>query len=205
MFIKIWQYSQENTLLESLFDKIGGLKAYFFYWKRDTNTGIFLWILRIIENSFFIEHLLLIILFRNFYVMIEFFGRLWVQNWYFSYFLCHYFIFFHNSSVRIGTPWLFCICIYTKMFSKYNFRTHYNVGIRNRNNIRIIATSPGNLLWKTWIWAFWILCFAIIFLYKLFCKDMVKNNPTEKQIDAEIQATLKHGPAWKLKVYRYKL
>ena len=34
--------------------------------------------------------------------------------------------------------------------------------------------------------------------------DMVKNNPTEKQIDAEMQATFKHGPALKLKVYRYK-
>ena len=37
---------------------------------------------------------------------------------------------------------------------------------------------------------------------------MAKNNPTEKQIDAETQATLKHRPAWKLteecKVYRYK-
>ena len=27
---------------------------------------------------------------------------------------------------------------------------------------------------------------------------MVKNNPTEKQIDLEIQAALKHRPAWKL-------
>ena len=36
-------------------------------------------------------------------------------------------------------------------------------------------------------------------------QDMIKNNPAEKQIDAEMQATLKHGPAWKLKVYRYKL
>ena len=27
---------------------------------------------------------------------------------------------------------------------------------------------------------------------------MAKNNPTEKQIDAEIQATLKHVRAWKL-------
>ena len=38
---------------------------------------------------------------------------------------------------------------------------------------------------------------------------MAKNNPTEKQIDVEIQATLKHRPAWKLteecKVYRYKI
>ena len=38
---------------------------------------------------------------------------------------------------------------------------------------------------------------------------MAKNNPTEKQIDVEIQATLKHRLAWKLteecKVYRYKI
>ena len=85
----------------------------------------------IIEGSFFTEHLLLIVLFRDFYVMIEFFGRLWVQNWNFSYFLCHCFVFSHNSSVRIENPCLFCTCIYTKIFSKYNFRTHYNVGIRN--------------------------------------------------------------------------
>ena len=38
---------------------------------------------------------------------------------------------------------------------------------------------------------------------------MAKNYPIEKQIDIEIQVTLKHVPAWKLreecKVYRYKL
>ena len=38
---------------------------------------------------------------------------------------------------------------------------------------------------------------------------MAKNNPTEKQIDVEILATLKHGPAWKLtgecKADRYKM
>ena len=38
---------------------------------------------------------------------------------------------------------------------------------------------------------------------------MTKNNPTEKQIDVEVQATLKHRPAWKLiaecKVYCYKI
>ena len=33
------------------------------------------------------------------------------------------------------------------------------------------------------------------FSLELSCKDTVKNNPTEKQIDAEIQATLKHEPA----------
>ena len=97
-----------------------------FYWKRSpcTNTGIFLWILRNYWEKF-------IILLWNFYVMIEFFRRLWVQNWYFSYFLCHCFVFFHNSSARIGSPWWFCTCIYTKSFSKYNFRMHYNLAIRN--------------------------------------------------------------------------
>ena len=37
---------------------------------------------------------------------------------------------------------------------------------------------------------------------------MAKNNPAEKQIDVEIQLTLKHRSAWKLteecKVYCYK-
>ena len=38
---------------------------------------------------------------------------------------------------------------------------------------------------------------------------MAKNNPTKKQIDVEIQVTLKHSRAWKLteecKIYRYKI
>ena len=46
--------------------------------------------------------------FQKFYVMIEFLGCLRVQNWYFSYFLCHCFV-FHNSIVRIGSPLLFHI------------------------------------------------------------------------------------------------
>ena len=50
---------------------------------------------------------------------------------YFSYFLCHCLVFFHNSCVRVGSPWLFCNCIYTKTFSKHNFRMHYSIRIRN--------------------------------------------------------------------------
>ena len=48
-----------------------------------------------------------------------------------------------------------------------------------------------------------MLCYY--FSLEAVLQGMVKNNPTKKQIDAEMQATLKHGPAWKLKVYRYKL
>ena len=107
-----------------------------------------------------------------FYVMIEFFGRLWVQNWRVSYFLYYCFVFLHNSSVRIGSPYLFRTCFNNKIFSKRNFCTHYNVGsstiviesLKTRNNCRTLATSPSNLLWKMWIWVFWILCFIIIFL-----------------------------------------
>ena len=49
----------------------------------------------------------------------------------------------------------------------------------------------------------------IMLCYYLSLEDVLqgiaKNNTTKKQIDAEMQATLKQGPAWKLKVYRYKL
>ena len=47
-----------------------------------------------------------------FYVMIEFFGRLWVQNWRVSYFLYYCFVFLHNSSVRIRSPELFRTFLY---------------------------------------------------------------------------------------------
>ena len=70
----------KTTVLESIVDKIASLIACIFI-EKDTPTQIFFCdYCEIIENSFFIEHLLLIILFRNLYVMIEFFGSLWVQN-----------------------------------------------------------------------------------------------------------------------------
>ena len=70
---------------------------------------------------------------------------------------------------------LFCFlhgCFHTKIFSKCKFRTHYNVGssttliesLKFRNNSRITVSYPRNLLWKVWIWVFWILCFVIISL-----------------------------------------
>ena len=62
---------------------------------------------KLLSAAFYIEHIPFIILFRNF-VIIEFLRCLWVQNWYFSYFLCHCFV-FHNSRVRIGSPLLFRI------------------------------------------------------------------------------------------------
>ena len=42
-------------------------------------------------------------------------------------------------------------------------------------------------------------CFGIMLCYyfslEAVSQDVAKNNPTEKELDAEIQATLKHMPA----------
>ena len=95
--------------------------------------------------------------FPKFYVMIEFLGCLLVQNWYFSYFLCHCFG-FHNSSVRIGNPLLFRI--YVVFIPKFSLSVTLARIARTApllfwlNHSRIIATYPGNLLWKMWIWVF---------------------------------------------------
>ena len=78
-FLKISQYSQKTPVFESLFNKNGGLR----FQQRCFPVNIakflrtaFLW------NTFCSLY---------FYVMIEFFGRLWVQNWrlwYFLYYCC---------------------------------------------------------------------------------------------------------------------
>ena len=52
-------------------------------------------------------------------------------------------------------------------------------------------TSPINLLWKLWIC---VECYGLDHVLQ----GVAKNNPTKKQIDAEIQATFKHAQAWKL-------
>ena len=62
-------------MLESLFDKVAGPKACIFIEKETPTQVFFCEYCEIIENSVFIEQLLLFILFRNFCVMIEFFGR----------------------------------------------------------------------------------------------------------------------------------
>ena len=45
LFLKISQILQENTLLESLSNKVAGLQAATLL-KKDSNTGIFLWDLK---------------------------------------------------------------------------------------------------------------------------------------------------------------
>ena len=57
---------------------------------------------QIFKDSFFYRTPPVHYTFPKFYVMMEFFRRLWEQNWHFSCFLCHCFIFLYNCSVRIG-------------------------------------------------------------------------------------------------------
>ena len=129
----------------------------------DSNTWVFLWILQNFYEQFLYRTPPVHYAFLKFYMMIKFFGRLWVQNWYFSYLMCHCFVFLHNSSVRIGSLLLFRTCFDTKSFTKYNFSTILIESLKFRNNSRIIVTSPSNLLWKMLKWVF----FFVIYYFSL--------------------------------------
>ena len=109
------------------------------------------------------------------------------------------FLCFRHISIRIIVSWLFRTCFHTKIVTlgKCNFRTHRNAGssttliewLMFRSNPRVTVTFPNNLLWKLWIWVFRILRFVTV------SQGVVKNNPTKAELDAVIQATLKHMPA----------
>ena len=89
------------SILEFLFNKP--------YWKEATAQVFSCEYCEMFKHSFLYRAPPVHCIFRKFYVMIEFFGRLWVQNWYFSYFLYHCLAFLQNSSFRIGNPLLFHI------------------------------------------------------------------------------------------------
>ena len=56
MFLKIWQNSQENMCQSLFFNKVAGFSLQFYY-KRDSGTGVFLWICKTFKNAYLIEHL----------------------------------------------------------------------------------------------------------------------------------------------------
>ena len=155
MFLKVAVLkSFENTIkktlvLECIFNKLAGLNACIFIKKRCKHRCF---LKKFLRTTFFVEHLTVHYTFLQFYVIIELFERLWVQNWHFSYFLCHCFDFLHG-------------CFHTKIFSKCEFPTHYNVdcstvlieSLKFSDNSWITVRSPSNLLRKLWIWGFWIL------------------------------------------------
>ena len=149
---KIRRVSKKTPRLECLFIKDAGLKACVFIEKNETTTHVFSCEYCEFFKSFFIERLIILIThyanvvhytFPKFYVMIEFFRTICVQNSYFSYFLYHCFVFLHDSIESVFHGACF-----------YNFRTHYKVrsstilleSLKFRNNSRITVTFPSNLL-----------------------------------------------------------
>ena len=165
MLLKVSQCSQKTPVFEPLFNKAGALKAYIFI-KKEIPTQVFscqYW--KIFKNSFLVEQFLFIILLRDDRILWTSLGT--KLTCFYSCFLYYCFVFLH-----IGSPLLFCTCFHTKISSKCNFRSHFNVGsstiliesLKTRNNCRTLATAPSNLLWKMWIWVFWVLCFILIFL-----------------------------------------
>ena len=94
-----------------------------FLLKRNSNTDVFLWKLWNFQQQLFLQDTSCSLYFSEILCDDRCFGRLWVQNWHFSYFLCHYFVFLHDS-IRITVPWLFRASFHTKLFSKCKFHTH---------------------------------------------------------------------------------
>ena len=112
-----------------------------------------------------------------------------------SYFLCHRFALLHNS-IRIKSPRLFRTCFHTRIFSKCNFRTHYNFSfstiliesLRFRNNYRITVASPSKIV-KAVNMSFLNIMLCFYFSLEAVLQSVAKNNSTR------IQAILKHAPA----------
>ena len=151
-------------MLESLFKKVVGLLLkYIFIKKEIPPTQVFSCeYCEIIKNNFFKEHLLLIILFRNFiwwWNSLDVFGY---KIDIFHIFCAIALIFFIIQVLESGVHGYFVLVFIPKFLASITF-ARFTMS-QSETASRIIATSPCNLLQKMWTWVFWILCFAITFL-----------------------------------------
>ena len=110
------------------------------------------------------------------------------------------FVFLHNFSVRLGSPWLFRTCFHTKIFSERNFCTLDKIGsitillgsLKIRN---IFSEFSQKSILKNMNMSFLNVMICYYFSLETVLLSWLKINLREKQINVEIQATLKHGPA----------
>ena len=110
------------------------------------------------------------------------------------------FVFHRNSSVRLGSPWLFRTCFHTKIFGKRNFCTLNKIGsitillgpLKIRN---IFSEFSQKSIVKNMNMSFLNVMICYYFSLETVLLSWLKINLREKQINVEIQATLKHGPA----------
>ena len=151
-------------MLEFLFDKVVGLLLRDIFIKTQIPpTQVFSCeYCEIIKNNFFKEHLLLIILFRNFiwwWNSLDVFGY---KIDIFHIFCAIALIFFIIQVLESGVHGYFVLVFIPKFLVSITF-ARFTMS-QSETTSRIIATSPSDLLWKMWIWVLWILCFAINFL-----------------------------------------
>ena len=134
-------------------------------------------------------------IFLKCYVMLEFFGRLWVQIWQISRVIALFSFRTLLESVFHGYSVLVFI------FFNFNFRKHYNIGSSTiliqspkfRNNSRIAVTLLTVIYCENWEYEFFEYDALLLLFLEAILQGVAKNKPTEKQIDAENQATLKHA------------
>ena len=132
-------------MFESLFKKGGALKVCIFI-KKEIPTQVFSCeCCEIFKNSLLVEHFLFIILLRDDRILWTSLG---------TKLACFIFLVLLLFVLHIGSSQLFRTCFNTKISSKRNFPTDFNVGysfiliesLKNRNNSRTLATAPSNLL-----------------------------------------------------------
>ena len=193
---------RKTPVLESLFNKVAGLKACIFI-KKETPTQVFYYkYCGILKNSFFCrtphcslyfsvvlsdDRILCTFLSTKLTFLIFLVPLLWFPTWsmVIPYLFSNQNFQLSVTFTRITTsaPALFWFIL--KFWALF------------RNNSRIVATFPSNLLWIWWIWVFFNIVICYYFSLEAVLQGMAKNDSTKQQIDAEIQATFKHPPAWK--------
>ena len=128
MFLKILQYSEKNTCVESLFNKVAGLKAYKFIKKRLWQRCFLVNIVKLLKTAFFIEHLC--------WLLLDFLQTCWKQLWRKSFlgrvflrnFFRNYFLVFAATSLKI-TP--------LQVFQFLSFLKHVRGASRIQSNIKM--------------------------------------------------------------------
>ena len=103
---------------------------------------------------------------------------------------CVIFLLFMIFPIRESTvrDWLHIKLLFI-FFWICSFHAHYHVYIKR--------TFLQNYINFIWIRVLWIIHFIVYFSLEEVLQGLSRNNPTKKQIDAEIQVTLKNAPAQK--------
>ena len=132
-------------------------------------------------------------------MLCELFERLWVQIWQIS---CVIALFFFRTLLESVFHGYFVLVFI--FFFNFNFRKHCNIGsntilielLKFRSKSRITVTLLTVIYCENWEYEFFEYYALLLFFLEAILQGVAKNKPTEKQVDAENQMTLKHAPAY---------